>query len=136
LVSAQDAGEKGCRWHKLELVFKHVSIAMIGGFFLSIPKAVNSLDKGGDMRIAVVSSDKRVVNERFGTAKRFLIYEQSSNGLQFVGERVSEPLLVDYFDRDMCDWIADIIQDCQKVYMARRLSENSNFFSNRGILKK
>ena len=100
---------------------------------MSIPKAVNSLDKGGDMRIAVVSSDKRVVNERFGTAKRFLIYEQSSNGLQFVGERVSEPLLVDYFDREMCDWIADIIQDCQKVYMARISLAAEKAVASRGI---
>jgi len=86
------------------------------------------------MRIAVVSSDKRVVNERFGTAERFLIYEQNSNGLQLVGERVSEPLLVDYFDREMCDWIADIIKDCQKVYMATICKAAEKVVASRGII--
>jgi len=100
---------------------------------LSIPRAVNSLDKGGDMRIAVVSSDRKVVNERFGTAKRFLIYEQTENGLQFVGERVSEPLFAGFFDQDMCEWIADIIQDCQKVYMTTISKTAERAVASRGI---
>ena len=100
---------------------------------MNIPRAVNSLDKGGDMRIAVVSSDKKVVNERFGTAKRFLIYEQTGNGLQFVGERASEPLIAGFFDRDMCEWIADIIRDCQKVYMATICKAAERAVASRGI---
>ena len=85
------------------------------------------------MRIAVVSSDKKVVNERFGKAKRFLIYEQTGRGLQFVGERVSEPFFADFFDQDMCDWIADIIKDCQKVYMATISKDAERAMVNRGI---
>jgi len=86
------------------------------------------------MRIAIVSSDKKVVNERFGTAKSFLIYEQTGSGLKFVGERVSEPFFFDFFDRDMCDWIADIIQDCQKVYMARISKAAEKAVASRGII--
>ena len=85
------------------------------------------------MRIAIVSSDKKVVNERFGTTEKFLIYEQTGNGLQFVGERFSEPLLDDLFDQDMYDWIADIIQDCQKVYMATISRAAAKAVTSRGI---
>ena len=86
------------------------------------------------MRIAIVSSDKVEVNERFGKAERFLIYEKKDDGLHLVAERVSEPVLVDYFDSEMCDWIADIIQDCQQVYMARICSEAKKAVTDRGII--
>ncbi|MBI4792802.1 MAG: hypothetical protein HY789_08805 [Deltaproteobacteria bacterium] len=85
------------------------------------------------MRIAVMSSDKKEVNERFGKANRFLIYEQKNGGLQLVAERVSEPLTVDYFDLEMCDWIADIIKDCQKVYMTRISKQAERAVIRRGI---
>ncbi|MBI5557741.1 MAG: hypothetical protein HY885_08895 [Deltaproteobacteria bacterium] len=85
------------------------------------------------MRIAVVSSDRIEVNGRFGKSKRFLIYEQKKDGLRLVGERISEPLVGDYFDREMCDWIADIIQDCQKVYMAGICKEAERAVTSRGI---
>lgn len=85
------------------------------------------------MRIAVVSSDRVEVNERFGQAERFLIYEKKKDSLQLVGERVSEPVVVDYIDQEMCDWITDIIQDCQKVYMARICNAAKKAISNRGI---
>ncbi len=85
------------------------------------------------MRIAIVSSDKIEVNERFGKANRFLIYEKKDDGLHLVDERFSEPVPVDYFDFEMCDWIADIIQDCQKVYMSKICSEAKKVIIDRGI---
>jgi len=93
----------------------------------------HSKKKGGDMRIAVMSSDKKEVNERFGKAKRFLIYEQKNGGLQLVAERVSEPLASDFFDLEMCDWITDIIKDCQKVYMTRISKQAERAVIRRGI---
>jgi hypothetical protein len=86
------------------------------------------------MRIAIVSSDKIKVDERFGEAERFLIYEKKDDGLHFVDERVSEPMVIDYFDSEMCDWVADIIQDCQKVYTARICSEVKRAIADRGII--
>jgi predicted Fe-Mo cluster-binding NifX family protein len=85
------------------------------------------------MRIAVVSTDKVRVNGRFGQAERFLIYEEKSSGLTLVDERPSEPMLDDYFDCDMLDWVADIIKDCDRVYMARICDEPAYALQQRGI---
>lgn len=86
------------------------------------------------MRIAVVSSDKVQVDERFSQADRFLIYEQDKAGLTFIGERASEPMPYGVFDRDMLEWVADIIDDCDKVFMARIQDLPARVLSNRGII--
>ena len=86
------------------------------------------------MRIAVVSSDRVQVDERFSAADRFLIYEQDKKGLKFIGERVSEPLPSGIFDRDMLEWVADIIDDCDKVFMARIQEAPARVLSDRGIM--
>ncbi|MCB2182911.1 MAG: hypothetical protein KQH63_12830 [Desulfobulbaceae bacterium] len=85
------------------------------------------------MRIAVVSTNNKEVNGSFGQSDRFLIYEKKKDGLFLVGERFSEPMVVDYPDREMCDWIADIIQDCQEVYMARICKVAERAVASRGI---
>ena len=86
------------------------------------------------MRIAVISNDRIKVNGRFWKTDRFLIYEKKCEGLYFVGERASEPLPSGYFDRDMCDWVADIIADCQEVYTARICKEEEMAVTSRGIV--
>ncbi len=85
------------------------------------------------MRIAVVSTDKVRVNGGFGQAERFLIYEQKASGLNLVDERASEPMFEDYFDCDMMDWVADIIKDCDRVYMSRICAEPAHALTRRGI---
>ncbi len=89
--------------------------------------------KGVTMRIAVVSSDRVKVDEKFSHADRFLIYEQDKKGLKFIDERVSEPLPYGVFDRDMLEWVADIIDDCDKVFMARIQEAPARVLSDRGI---
>ncbi len=86
------------------------------------------------MRIAVVSSNKKEVDGRFGSAERFLIYEKMKSGLHLVGERASEPMFADFFDSEMYDWVTDIIQDCQKVYMTRICKAAERSVISRGII--
>lgn len=86
------------------------------------------------MRIAVVSSDRVLVDKRFTQADRFLIYEEDKTGLRFIDERVSEPLPFGVYDRDMLEWVADIIDDCDKVYMARIQDEPARVLADRGIV--
>jgi predicted Fe-Mo cluster-binding NifX family protein len=86
------------------------------------------------MRIAVVSSDRVLVDERFTQADRFLIYEKEKTGLRFIGERVSEPLPFGIYDRDMLEWVADIIDDCDMVFMAQIQKEPAQVLSDRGII--
>ncbi|MEN8139906.1 MAG: NifB/NifX family molybdenum-iron cluster-binding protein [Thermodesulfobacteriota bacterium] len=86
------------------------------------------------MRIAVVSSDSRRVDQRFSRANRFLIFEAGGNGgLHLVDERPSEPLPQEFFDQEMFDWVADIIGDCDRVYMARIRERPARALRRRGI---
>lgn len=76
------------------------------------------MNKEVAMRIAVVSRDRKNVDERFGRAHRFLIFDENKEELHYVGERLSEPLIFAEeagFDREMFAWIAEIIQDCDLV---------------------
>ena len=86
------------------------------------------------MRIAVVSSDYQEVDLRFSHAERFLIFDSCGEDLQLVEERYSEPLPVDFFDQEMFDWVADIIKDCDRVYMARIKDKPAFALKERGIL--
>lgn len=90
------------------------------------------------MRIAIVSNDKKNVNERFGRANRFLIYEEEKGqDAHYVGERQSEPLIFAEkasFDREMFNWIADIIQDCDLVVSTAICKKPAKELRRRGIV--
>ncbi len=89
------------------------------------------------MRIAVVSSDKENVDERFGKADRFLIYDGEQDSLNFVGERQSEPLVFSEnvgFDREMFSWIVDIIQDCDLVVSTAICKKPARELRRRGVV--
>lgn len=74
-------------------------------------------------RIAVVSTDRVHVNDHFGKAERFLIYDVDDNTLTLVEERPTETLSVGDpnhpFDADKFGRIAALLHDCAKVYMTR-----------------
>lgn len=73
-------------------------------------------------RIAVVSTDGKNVNDHFGKARRFLIYDCDET-LTFIAERQAGPLSVDDpthpFDADKFGRIAVQLKDCAKVYVTR-----------------
>ena len=75
------------------------------------------------MKIAVVSTDGKRVDEHFGQASRFLIYQLAETGPSFVEEREAEPLSVgnpDHpFDRELFDQILQTIGDCERVYITQ-----------------
>ncbi len=74
------------------------------------------------MRIAAVSTDGLNVDDHFGKAQRFLIYD-FDGGLTFVEERSAEPLSVGDpahdFDADKFERIVSVLKDCSKVYVTR-----------------
>lgn len=89
------------------------------------------------MRIAVVSSDRKNVDERFGRAQRFLIFDENKADLHYVGERQSEPLIFAKgagFDREMLNWIADIIGDCDLVVSTAICTKPARELRRRGIV--
>lgn len=71
------------------------------------------------MRMAIVSTDGIHVNEHFGKADKFLIYEATDLGLKLIDERPSIPLSIgdpDHpFDPDRFGKIVDVINDCESV---------------------
>ena len=75
------------------------------------------------MRVAVVSKDGSNVDEHFGKANRFLIYELESTGLTLVEERIVQPFSDDVaghsFNSDRFALVKAVIQDCQQVYMTK-----------------
>lgn len=75
------------------------------------------------MKMAIVSTDGIHVNEHFGKAEKFLIYEATDSGLKLIEERPSIPLSVDDpdhpFDPDRFGKIVEVIKDCERVYMTQ-----------------
>lgn len=73
-------------------------------------------------RIAVVSTDGQNVNDHFGKADRFLIYDLEDQ-VKFVEERATETLSVDDpnhpFDPDKFGRIVARLNDCSKIYITR-----------------
>lgn len=73
-------------------------------------------------RIAVASTDGVTVNEHFGKADHFLIFDLEDT-LTLVEKRSTEPLSVgdpDHpFDAQKFDRISSRLRDCSKVYMTR-----------------
>lgn len=73
-------------------------------------------------RIAVVSTDNENVNDHFGMAESFLIYDVS-DGLEFVEKRSAEKLSVGDpnhpFDADKFNRVYETIKDCTSVYVTK-----------------
>ena len=85
------------------------------------------------MRIAVVSNDTIKVDDWFGNANRFLIYDIEHDHPAFITERCSEPLPDEFFDQDMMDWVTDIISDCDLVYSAHIKDKPARALRQKGI---
>jgi predicted Fe-Mo cluster-binding NifX family protein len=74
------------------------------------------------IRIAAVSNDGIHVDEHFGKAEKFIIYDLG-DGMSWVEDRTTEQLSVGdpnhSFDPDKFNRIATVLKDCKKVYVAQ-----------------
>ena len=74
------------------------------------------------IRIAMVSTDGIHVNDHFGMAKRFLIYDMDQD-LTLVADRSTEKLSIrdpnHPFDSEKFKRVSDVIKDCDRVYVTR-----------------
>ena len=75
------------------------------------------------MRIALVSTDGKSVNEHFGKATCFYIYTLDEQGLTPVAERQVTPLSINdkshSFDQDRFSSVAAALEGCERVYCTR-----------------
>lgn len=89
------------------------------------------------MKIAICSTDGVNVNEHFGRAERFLVYEMIDGKPALIDERPTIPLSVgdpDHpFDPDRFGKVADVIEDCGKVYLAKIGDVPAEKLKERGI---
>ena len=74
------------------------------------------------LRIAIVSTDGANVNDHFGMAKQFLVYD-CNDKMTLVEERPTESLSVgdpDHsFDAEKFGRIAALLKDCSKIYVTQ-----------------
>ena len=74
------------------------------------------------LRIAVVSTDGTNVNDHFGMAKRFLIYD-CNDKITFVEERPTETYSVGdlehTFDPERFGRVSALLKDCSKIYVTQ-----------------
>jgi predicted Fe-Mo cluster-binding NifX family protein len=75
------------------------------------------------MRVALVSTDGIHIDEHFGKAETFLIYDVSGSDVVKIAERKSVPLSIgdpDHsFDPERFDRVVQPILDCRKVAMTQ-----------------
>jgi nitrogen fixation protein NifX len=74
------------------------------------------------MKVAVVSSDGKVINQHFGRASRFLIYEINCGDIQFIEAREITPLCGLSDKGNMDDVLGrsiSLITDCKALFCAR-----------------
>jgi nitrogen fixation protein NifB len=75
---------------------------------------------GGSVRVGVASKDNNQINEHFGHADRFLIYEVSASEARFVETREVEHYCQGgYGDEDKREVILRVLADCRACFVAR-----------------
>lgn len=73
-----------------------------------------------ERRLAIVSSDGKVVDNHFGRASRFAIYAERGKGWQFLETRETEPACRHQAHADNgLESSADIIADCRWVVVSQ-----------------
>jgi len=74
------------------------------------------------MKVAVISSDGKVINQHFGKASRFFIFEVDCGKVQFIEVRETTPLCgsADYGNADeVLSKTISLISDCEALLCAR-----------------
>ena len=84
--------------------------------------ALDGLEKAGDVKllVAVATKGHGIINEHFGHAKEFQVYELSATGAKFVGHRRVDLYCQGGFgEEDALDTVITAINDCHAVFVAK-----------------
>ena len=75
------------------------------------------------MKIAIATTDGLTVNEHFGKAKKFFIYDASSTTLVLLMDRNVEPYAAGQkdhaFDKVRFLEVAKVLEGCEKVFITK-----------------
>ena len=83
---------------------------------------LDGLDAAADIKllVAVATKGHGIINEHFGHAKEFQVYEMSATGAKFVGHRrVDLYCQGGYGEEDSLDTVIKAINDCHAVFVAK-----------------
>jgi predicted Fe-Mo cluster-binding NifX family protein len=85
-------------------------------------------------RIAIASNDGESVNQHFGQAKNFLIYEIDAEGVNFVEDREVKtiPDEAAHTDRNMSIF-AEALSDCSAVFVRRIGARSAKYLNSNNI---
>lgn len=85
-------------------------------------------------RVAVASTDGKYVNDHFGRARQFLIFEISPDGYQFIELRSNVPSCnLEQADESKHSKTLELLADCQGVVVARIGPGAERVLAERGI---
>jgi predicted Fe-Mo cluster-binding NifX family protein len=86
------------------------------------------------IRAAVASTDRVVINEHFGRADRFHIYELSENGFKFIETRFTDKCCQGGEHTDSAfDRTAEVLSDCKAIFTARIGSGAAAYMESKGF---
>lgn len=86
------------------------------------------------IKAAIASRDGKFINEHFGRAERFLIFELDGNGYTFIEERASKKICSggEHEDHDF-DATATLLRDCRAIIISKIGFGASNYMESRGF---
>ena len=89
-----------------------------------------------EMKVAVISTDGKVINQHFGKASRFYIFEVGGGKIQFLEVRECTPLCgsADYGNpEEVLNKTISVISDCKTLLCARIGSRPQEELRRKGI---
>ncbi len=89
-----------------------------------------------EMKVAIVSTDGKVINQHFGKASKFFIFEVDCGKIQFLEVRETIPLCgsADYGHADeVLSRIISLISDCEALLCSRIGSKPQEELRKKGI---
>ncbi len=87
-----------------------------------------------EYKVAVASSDGKVINHIFKRAEQFLIFGIDEDRCRFLESRVNNPSCVQWeYSKDTLDYTARLISDCKYVLTSRIDRKAADYLLHRGI---
>jgi predicted Fe-Mo cluster-binding NifX family protein len=87
------------------------------------------------INVAIASTDGKVVNEHFGRATAFHIFELNSEGFKFLETRSVEKCCNGGEHQDSAfEKVAEILKDCKAIFVAKIGIGASNYMESKGFI--
>jgi len=87
-----------------------------------------------EYRIAIASSNGESVDQHFGQAENFLVYEVTNNGINFIEDREVKAASNGKEHSDIgLNRVADTLHDCKAVFVLKIGMKASRYLYQRGL---